>query len=161
MYNDQFSRLEAFFKEVLARLDVMERKLQELLEDDYYEDDERPVSRRNESKENRFIDEDEIYKLGQKIPYNRITNENDMEGFREFVSYVRMHEDRFSAKEVDYSGFADKNFRDIRLSDNSRRILGQAYIKAYGKQWTFNFERGFMYKLHGQISWMWANGEKD
>lgn len=168
MYNDQFSRVEALFKEIFVRLDGVDRKLQELLEDDYYDDEPKPSTRkpappvRNEIEvTDRFIEEDEIYKLGQKIPYSRITDPDDMDAFRDFVLYVRTHENKFTAQEVDYAGFADKNFSDIRLADKTRRILSQAYMRLHKKQWEFKLERGTMHKYQGQIAWSWTNGERD
>jgi hypothetical protein len=170
MYNDQFSRMEALFKELAfkidridKRMDDTDRKLQELLEDDYYDPEPQPSTqrKRNEQETERFIEEEEIYRLGQKIPYSRITDPNDMDAFRDFIAYIRMHEDKFTTQEVDYAGFADKNFSDIRLADKTRRILGQAYMKMHRKQWPFKLERGHMHKYLGQIAWSWADGTKD
>jgi uncharacterized membrane protein YcgQ (UPF0703/DUF1980 family) len=159
MSDTKLDRIEALLRSMILKIDNMDQKLIELIEDDYYEDN--PRASKQTSFTDRFIDEDEIYKKGQKIPYNRITVEKDLNNFREFVSYIRMHEDKYSAKEVDYAGFSDKNFSDIRLSDNTRRILGQAYQRTYGSPWPFKFERGFMHKYLGQIAWSWADGSKD
>ena len=166
MYNDQFTKLETFFKEVFTRLDIIDRKLQELVEDDYYEDEKpAPISRATTRNEidisDRFIEEEEIYKLGQKIPYTRITDPVDLDAFREFIAYILMHEDRFTSQEVDYAGFSNKNFSDIRLADKTRRILSQAYFKLHKKQWDFKLERGIMHKWQGQIAWSWADGSRD
>ena len=106
------------------------------------------VSKRNNVDDD-FVSEEDIISKGQKVPYNKITNDREIEEFREFISYVRSHEHEFQAKEFDYAGFADKNFSDVRLSDNSRRILGTAYAKLYKKPWNFNFIRGNMFKLRG------------
>lgn len=181
MYNDQFTRMEALFKELsgkidgldkklTARLDDTDKKLQELVDDEYYHDDEddKPkqttVPRRNEVAPidiTDFIDEDEIYKLGQRVPYSRIKDSSDLEAFRKFITYVRMHEDQFTSEEVDYAGFSDKTFSDVRLADKARRILGRAYLRMYKKQWPFKFERGFMHKYQGQFAWSWLDGSRD
>ena len=71
------------------------------------------------------------------------------------------NENLFTSKERDYASFSDKSFSDIRLSDNTRRILGQAYMKVYRKEWDFHFERGLMHKYKQQIAWSWSNGERD
>lgn len=165
MYNDQFNRMEALFKELSAKIDKLEKKVDDLIEDeDEYEEEKFGTARpqRNEIVElDRFIEEDEIYKRGQRIPYSRLTSNKDLDAFRDFIGYIIMHPDKFTDQEVDYAGFSDKNFKDIRLADKTRRILSQAYMRMHKKMWDFNFERGHMHKFQGQIAWSWANGDKD
>jgi len=160
------TRIETLLRQFMSKLDNIEHKVDEVL----YEDDVSSNSRddghfgrgNNRSTiDDDFVSEEDIISKGQKVPYNKITNDREIEEFREFISYVRSHEHEFSSKEYDYSGFADKNFSDVRLSDNSRRILGTAYAKLYKKPWNFNFIRGNMYKLRGSIAWRWQDGTED
>ncbi len=161
------SRIDTMMRQFLSKLDVIEHKLDELL----YEDDvdnnhafqRGATSNRSFSNDvsDDFVSEEDIISKGQRVPYNKITNDRDMDEFKSFIAYVRTHEHEFDAKTFDYAGFADKNFSDIRLSDNSRRILGTAYQKLHKKPWNFQFIRGSMFKLHGSIAWRWNDGSED
>jgi len=155
MSEDKLSRIETMLKGLVSKIDSLEGKVDEL----YYEDDNDEYSTKTEPT-NRFVEGDEIYKHGQKVPYNKLEGSQTHE-FRNFLSYVRMNEKKFTSKEYDYAGFADKNFSDIRISDNMRRILGQAYTKAYKEAWKFTFVRGYLYKWEGNKAWEWEDGSRD
>lgn len=158
---NKFDRIEQVLRSILTKMDDMDAKLQELLNDDYYEEPKTPAQVVSINTDNRFIDEEEIYQHGQRIPYNRIVGNDDMEVFRDFVMYIRLHERQFSAREIELAAFADKNFSDIRISDNTRRVLGQSYTRINKKAWPISFERGYMIKWKGQIAWEWADGTRD
>lgn len=155
-------QIETILKSLVATVNRIDTNVKTLLEAEFVEDEEMVPQRSfGDNRADRFIEEDEIYKHGQKIPYNRITDPNDMDKFRDFVAYVQLNEHMFSQKEIDYARFSDKNFSDIRLSDNTRRILGMAYNRVHKRQWAFNFERGVMHKYQGQIAWSWSDGSRD
>lgn len=141
------------------KLTVMNGKLDDLLDD--YAEDETDENIKTVSSPDDFISEEEIRQNGQKVPYNKLQDKEQMRNFREFLSYVRMHEKEFTTKEYEFAGFADKNFSDIRISDNSRRILGTAYQKAYHRPWSFSFLRGYMFKWRNQVAWEWQDGTYD
>jgi len=159
------SRIEAMMRSFLTKLDTIEHKIDEVLYEDEVNEGNRGAaatsSFRDRVVDDDFVSEEDIISKGQKVPYNKIVEPNEVEEFREFISYVRSHEHEFQSKEFDYAGFADKNFSDVRLSDNSRRILGTAYAKVYKKPWKFSFIRGNMFKLRGSIAWRWADGSED
>jgi hypothetical protein len=155
MSDDKLSRIETMLKGIVSKIDNLETKVDELYED---VDDNEFVPKVEGT--SRFISEDEIYKNGQKVPYNKLEGDQVYE-FKNFLSYIRMHEGKFTSKEYDYAGFADKNFSDTRISDNMRRILGQAYAKVYKEPWKFRFIRGYLYKWEGQKAWEWEDGSRD
>lgn len=150
------SETNQLFHRILIKLEAMDKKLDDILyEDDIYNNkvpSSKPVQYRDEPPTS-----DDLYKKGQKIPYNKIAGEDQLKEFREFLYYIRMNEDQFTQREFEFASYADKNFDDIRISDNSRRILAQAYQKAYHRQWPFKFERGYMYKYLGSIGWQWGD----
>jgi len=153
-------RIDHMMRQFLTKLDNMEHKLDQVLyEDEISESTSKSYFR--ERAEDDFVSEEDIISKGQKVPYNKITNLEDIEEFRDFITYVRTHENEFGSKEFDYAGFADKNFSDVRLSDNSRRILGTAYAKMHKRPWNFRFIRGNMFKLRGSIAWRWSDGSQD
>jgi hypothetical protein len=154
MSEDKLSRIEMILKGIVSKIENLETKVEELYND--FDEDEYVST----AEKTRFISEDEIYKHGQKVPYNKLEG-NQVYEFRNFLSYVRMNEKKFTTKEFDYAGFADKNFSDIRISDNMRRILGQAYAKVYKEPWKFSFVRGYLFKWEGQKAWEWETGERD
>ena len=154
MSDTKLDRIEMMLRKLDAKLDSLETKVDELYED--YEDD----TKERQTLSNPFVDEETTVKNGQKVPYNRLDSDQ-VPKFRNFLSHVRMNEKAFTQKEIDYCGFADKTFSDIRISDNARRILGQAYQKAYGKPWSFTFVRGYLYKLDGNKCWRWSDGSID
>jgi len=152
------TRVDALLRQVLVKMDTIDNKMDQLLYEDDIDTDPRERTYRTDDG---FVSENDIITKGQKVPYNRIDNEEDMNEFREFITYVRNHEHEFTQKEFDYAGFADKNFSDVRLSDNSRRVLGTAYAKLHKRQWDFNFVRGNMFKHKGSIAWRWSDGRED
>lgn len=139
------------FDTVMVVLNRLEKKVDDLLYD--YDDDK-------EEEQHKVVPDESIYERGQKVPYNKLEG-SQVQAFRSFLEYVRMNESLFSQKEVEYSGFADKNFSDIRISDNMRRMFETAYYRVYRKQWPFTFIRGYLYKLGTQKAWSWADGTKD
>ena len=157
------TRVDTVLRQMLAKMDTLDHKLDELLYEDEVDSDPRVRGnsfKREESSE--FVSEEDIVSKGQKVPYNRIDDDRDLDEFRRFLSHVQDNPREFTSKELDYVGFAaDKNFSDVRLSDNSRRILGTAYSKAFKKAWNFKFVRGNMYKLRGNIAWRWDDGKTD
>ena len=170
----KISRMEDVIRTVYIKLEEMDRKLDSIMND--YEDEEplpdnvpakAPLRtfggddvKQEEDDFDEFISDDMIKTKGQKIPYNKIDDREQVRQFREFISYVRMNERKFTQQEIDAATFADKSFSDVHISDNSRRILGAAYQKAYGKPWKMTFIRGHMYKYQGQITWEWKDGTK-
>lgn len=155
MSEDKLRRIESLLEGLVSKIDNLETKVEELYND--FEEDEYNVK---VEEENRFISSDEIYQHGQKVPYNKIEGPQ-IHKFRNFLAYIRMNEDKFTSKEFDFAGFADKNFSDIRISDNMRGILGEAYAKAYKTPWTFKFIRGYLYKWQGRKAWEWQDGTRD
>jgi len=150
-------RMDAIIRQMLVKLDNIDNKLDQLLYEDDIAEDQSSRYRHNDD----FISEEDIISKGQRVPYNRIDNPKEIDEFRNFIAYVRNHQKEFTSKEFDYAGFADKDFSDVRLSDNSRRVLGTAYAKVYKKPWNFNFVRGNMHKLQGSIAWRWSDGRQD
>jgi hypothetical protein len=107
---------------------------------------------------NEFFEDDTIRQYGRRVSYSRLNDLDDIDDFRDFLAYVQSHPRSFAPTEVDAARLADKPyFRDVRISDRARRILGLVYHKAYGKQWRFNFVRGYRYSYKGQAVWGWAN----
>jgi hypothetical protein len=154
------TRIDSIMRLLLTKIDNIDNKLDTLLYED--EVDAGPQYRTSRNVDDGdFVSEEDIIAKGQKVPYNRIDDQQEIEEFRDFINYVRSHEKEFTQKEYDYSGFADKNFSDVRLSDNSRRVLGTAYSKVYRKPWAFNFVRGNMFKYKGSIAWRWSDGRED
>ena len=164
MLNTQFEISEARMKRIEERLILMDKKLDQIL----YEEDIVETPKQNEtSKVNAqtklndpFIDDDEVYTRGQRVPYNKLSGEQVYQ-FRDFLSHIRMNSSEYSEREVDYASFADKNFSDIRLSDNAKRILESAYFRTYKKQWPFLFIKGYLHKLNDEKRWSWSDGERD
>jgi len=162
--NTQFEISEARMKRIEERLILMDKKLDQIL----YEEDIVETPKQNEtSKVNAqtklndpFIDDDEVYTRGQRVPYNKLSGEQVYQ-FRDFLSHIRMNSSEYSEREVDYASFADKNFSDIRLSDNAKRILESAYFRTYKKQWPFLFIKGYLHKLNDEKRWSWSDGERD
>jgi len=160
--NTQFEISEARMKRIEERLILMDKKLDQIL----YEEDIVDAPKQNEKsnpqpKQNDpFIDEDEVYTRGQRVPYNKLVGEQVYQ-FRDFLSHIRMNSSEYSEREVDYASFADKNFSDIRLSDNAKRILESAYFRTYKKQWPFLFIKGYLHKLNDEKRWSWSDGERD
>jgi hypothetical protein len=152
---DRLDRLEKLIQNLVGKVTSLDKKVDEVL----YEDDSY-VEEYNEPNRHRIDSDDDIYKHGQKVPYNKLSG-NDMYDFRDFIKYIRMHEHDFTEKEFDYAGFSDKNFRDVRISDNARRVLGNAYQKMYRKPMPFRWVRGYLYKLDGQNAWEWNDGTRD
>jgi hypothetical protein len=144
-------RMEALLTALIKKVDRLETKVDDILND--YDPEDNPPPKRESF-------DDEIYAKGDRVPYNRLDGDQ-LTKFREFLAYVRMHEDQFSQKEIDYASFADKNFSDTRLSDNMKRILEQAYFRIYRKQWNFTFVKGYLFKWQGQKAWRWADGLED
>jgi hypothetical protein len=157
------NRIETILRQFMTKIDTLEHKLDQVLYEDEINEGSRGSGYREfkERVDDDFVSEEDIISKGQKVPYNKIVDDREIEEFREFITYVRTHEHEFASKEYDYAGFADKNFSDVRLSDNSRRILGTAYAKVYKRPWKFNFIRGNMFKLRGSIAWRWNDGSED
>ena len=150
---------------MLKLLVGMDKKLDDLL----YEDEvaSTPANRvpeykteeiNNVTQVSDFVTEEVIRQQGQKIPYNKLEGREQLIRFKEFLAYIRLNESKFTPKEFEFASYADKNFSDIRISDNSRRILGTAYQKAFRKPWEFKFVRGYMYKFDNQMAWQWEDG---
>ena len=154
MYESQFTRVETMLKDVVKRLERIEHKMDDFI---YEDTDDEPVTNEDTTP---FHNEDEIYTKGERVPYNKLSGQQ-VTIFRDFLAYMRMHENDYSQKETDYASFADKNFRDIRLSDNMKRILETAYFRTYNKPWPFKFIKGYLYKWDGQKAWAWSDGSKD
>lgn len=148
MNNTQFDRVEASIKEVRAELKRMDKKLDMLLYDD---DVEQPKE----------LSEDDIYTKGQRVPYVKLTDDEQIHEFRGFLSYIRMNESFYTEREIEFASYADKTFDDIRLSENSKRILESAYFKTYKRNWPFKFIRGYLHKWNDQKGWSWADGKRD
>jgi hypothetical protein len=153
MNDDRLDRIEELLNTLVHQVKAIETKVEDL----YEYDDAEPE---RESETNRFIDENEIFKLGAKVPYNKLEGAQ-VSSFRAFLSDVRMNEKRYTQKELENASFADKNFSDIRISDNMRRSLSQLYEKTYRKAWDFRFIRGYLCKYEGQKAWQWSDGSKD
>lgn len=157
----KLERVENVVRSMLVKLDEVDKKIDELMYEDEIESEKIMPTKSRMSEFSEFVDEADIRKNGQKIPYNKLMGSEQISRFRGFLSYIRMHEDQFTDKEFEFASFADKNFSDIRISDNSRRILGTAFQKAYHKPWDFRFVRGYMYKYQGQMAWEWEDGSLD
>lgn len=153
----KLERLENAVRSLVVKIEEIDKKVDELI----YEDDIAPEQAKITSDFRDFVDDHQIRSNGQKIPYNKLEGAGQIAKFRAFLSHIRMNEDKFSQKEFEFAGFADKNFSDIRISDNSRRILGTAFQRCYGKPWEFRFMRGYMYKWQGQMAWEWEDGSLD
>ena len=161
-FQDVPNKFELVLNEILTRLDKIDNKMQELLEEEFYEEAKPRPSKETQVTDFEFVTDDDIRKYGNRIPYNRIDSENDKQIFRNFCNYIIMNEGQFTKKENDYAGYAaEKDFSDIRLSDNSRRVLGTAYQRTHKKQWSIMFVRGSMIKYRNQIAWTWADGRDD
>ena len=152
MSDDRLNKIERLLDRLSQKLDKLDEKVEDLLWED-----ETPGGR---SDDRPITSDEDIYKHGQKIGYNKLEGD-EVWPFKDFIRYIRNHENEFNSKEFDYAGFADKNFSDARISDNMRRILGNAYQKLYRKPMPFNFIRGYMYKFQGQIAWEWSDGTRD
>jgi hypothetical protein len=163
---DRLAVMESRLTRIDEKLIAMDRKLDDLL-DDYDEPASNDAPEREFGKTENvvqidtFISDEEIRKQGQKIPYNKLEGREQVRKLKEFLAYIRLHEDKFSAKEFEFAGYADKNFGDIRISDNSRRILGTAYQRAFSKPWDLQFKRGYMFKFEEQKTWQWEDGTTD
>ena len=158
-YTDLAKELLTQMGDIKRKLDSMDKKIDDLFE----EDDVSDIIVDSGVHFDDFVSEDAIYTKGRRVPYNRIIDSKEIDEFRSFITYIRLNERQFTQKEVDYAGFAEEKseFPDVRLSDNSRRILGAAYIKIYKKPWGFNFQRGNMHKYMNQIAWSWSDGTRD
>lgn len=153
-------RIETVLRQMVTKLDELDHKIDQLLYEDYIDEPTRGEPRKMNIDDD-FVSEEDIISKGQKVAYNKITDRRSMDEFKNFVTYIRTHPKEFSQKEYDYAGFADKDFSDVRLSDNSRRILGSAYSKIHNKVWDFQFIRGNMFKFQGSICWRWNDGSED
>jgi hypothetical protein len=155
MQNTQFERVEQMFDLLMKRMDRQDSELKQVKEEIRglpFEDDSSP-------KQSDFLD-DEIYTKGDRIPYLKLEGENVFE-FREFISHIRMNSQNFTEREVDYASFADKNFKDIRISENAKRILQVAYFRLYREPWPFKFIKGYLHKMNGLKAWSWSDGTRD
>ena len=147
---------------VLKNQEVIFRKLDQIL----YEEDlapQQPKPQQNNAQPKQNPDpftNPEIYTRGQRVPYSKLSGDQ-IYLFRDFLSHIRMNSADFSDREVDYASFADKNFNDIRLSDNSKRILQSAYHRVYGHDWSFTFIKGYLHKLGDDKAWSWEDGSCD
>ena len=141
-----YDRLVSEMQIMRNQLERIENKLERAL----YEDDQ----------EDRYdhhvvYTEEQIKANGQRVAYNRITDPRDVVAFKNFVYFIRKNPGSFSKKEIDYAGFADKAFNDIRLSDNHVRILSGTYMRLNGTDWPWEMTKGYMYKYNDQIAWEW------
>ena len=100
---------------------------------------------------------DDTVKKGhqQRVPYNIIYKPKDLENFREFIYYVVSHRNDFTPVELEYAGYADKSFDDVRLSNNHMRILQGAYKKKNNRDWPYTTKTGYMYKYAETVYWEW------
>ena len=154
MNNTQFDRVEQMFNVLMKRMDKLEAEVKDLP----YED-ETPKVNPQPKQPDPFLNP-EIYTRGQRVPYSKIVGEQVYK-FRDFLSHIRMNSADYSEREVDYASFADKNFDDVRLSDNSKRILQSAYNRTYGRDWPFTFIKGYLHKLGDDKAWSWEDGVRD
>lgn len=135
--------------ELKNQLDRIERKLDDALWDDD-EDDTSPSQEERDA-----ITEEEIKRHGERIPYNLIDDAASLTKFREFIYYIKKNQRDFNSLEYQYAGYSDKTFKDVRLSDNAYRILSNAYMKTYHRDWGIKITKGYMYKYQGRILWEW------
>lgn len=143
-------RMENTLVRISNRLISLERKVDAILYEDEEEEGAPPPVRNDSSTD--------VKRFGQKMPYNRLDGPEQLERFRKFLDYIRMNESKFTPQQYKFAAYANKSFEDIRISDNSRRILGEAWSRHYGSEWKFTFIRGFMFKLNNDIEWEWADG---
>ena len=145
MNNGQFEIVMETMKRLEKKVDLL------LYEDDIVSEEPKPKS---------DFRDDDIYKNGQRVPYNKL-NSGQMEEFKKFLYHIRMNSANYSEREVDYASFSDKDFEDIRLSDNSKRILQGAYLRTYKRDWPFKFIPGYLHKLGNEKGWSWSDGTRD
>ena len=140
-----------------TKMDLVLKKLDQLL----YEEEVIPPQPKPQPQQNPdpFMNP-EIYTRGQRVPYSKIVGDQ-VEDFRKFLYEIRMNSSNYSEREVDYASFSDKNFSDIRLSDNSKRILEGAYFRTYNRNWPFTFIKGYLHKLGDDKGWSWEDGSWD
>lgn len=161
MNNTQFDRAEATMRRIeerLIRLETstenrlvrLETKIDELLND--YEDETIDSSK--------DLPEDDLYTKGERVPYVKIIEDEQIREFRNFLSHIRMNESFYTEREIEFASYADKTFDDIRLSENSKRILESAYFKTFKRNWPFKFVRGYLHKFNGQKGWSWSDGSR-
>jgi hypothetical protein len=160
---EHLNRIENLLRNMVSKMDAMDKKIDDLFDEDDPSFNSSDTSYTSEPKFEDFISEDIIYKKGRRIPYNKLIDRDEIADFRDMLKYILDNSDRFTEKEIDYAGFAAEKseFPDVRISDNSRRILGTAYQKIHRKPWNFNFQRGYMHKYLNQIAWSWSDGTKD
>jgi len=104
-----------------------------------------------------FVDE-EIKEKGynDRIAYNMIEEAEHVDNFRQFIYEVRSNpKSSYTPEELDYVEYADKNFKDIRLSNRHLKILQNVYRKCYNKEWPFAVVKGYLYQYEGEKTWEW------
>jgi len=159
----RLNNIETMMHTVLKKLDQLlyEEEIVPQQDEKTKQQDEKTKQQDTKQKLNDpFVDDDEVYTRGQRVPYNKLVGEQVYQ-FRDFLSHIRMNSSEYSEREVDYASFADKNFSDIRLSDNAKRILESAYFRTYRRQWPFAFIKGYLHKLNDEKRWSWSDGERD
>jgi hypothetical protein len=143
-------------KELLDRLDRYETKLNVMAKqiDTIYHDDYEQSSNVQDIPDEELPMEEKIKRLGQKIPYNLISDPIEVMRFKDFLYEAKKKGSQLSQIERDLLDIADKNFNDIRLSSKHLSVLKSIYQRLYGKQWPFKYQQGYMYKLEGyQPEW--------
>jgi hypothetical protein len=148
-----------FAQEVLRKLDTMDAKLDKIMSDDFWEQDEGDaLDTKHHVVQLQSVTptEEQIKKFGQRVPYNLIWDKKEIEDFRAFIYYARANSSRLTDFEQKYVDFADKTFDDVRISSKHLRILQGVYQKLYNKQWPFKSRQGYMYKYQDQpLVWEW------
>ncbi len=151
--------LETMIALVLKNQEMIFKKLDQLLYEEEVIPQQPKMNTQQQQNPDPFLNP-EIYTRGQRVPYSKIVGDQVYK-FRDFLSHIRMNSSDYSDREVDYASFADKNFDDVRLSDNSKRILQGAYHRTYGKDWPFTFIKGYLHKLGDDKAWSWEDGVRD
>jgi len=141
--------------EIRDQLNRIESKIDKL-EESLYEDDDKETSFDSTyAITDDLISDHDIKTYGERVPYNLIEAGESVTRFRDFIYYVKKNKHEFNNLEYEYAGYSDKTFKDVRISDNTYRILSNAYIKANGKDWDLKVTKGYMYKYQGKIIWEW------
>jgi hypothetical protein len=153
----------------LDKIDRMERIMEVMakqIHDMYYDIDPPPLKEDTRKPNNveqitepwDYVDEETIKKnFDQRIPYNLIDDPRDVAAFKDFIYKAKHNHKMFNEQEMEYIDYADKNFKDIRLTRKHLGILQNIYTRLYTKSWPFKTKHGWMYKLGEQMCWEWID----
>lgn len=146
------------------KVDFLESKIEEALYedgDDFEEEEVQPEYKETapvpeqDNSAGDLLTEEEIKKFGTKIPYLKYTGAG-ADGLREFIYYIRSNPEAFSRNELTTATYIDKNFDDLHISENSFRILNQAYKKTHQSRIIpWKHITGFLYKYGYHKIWEW------